>query len=268
MSLVALTSWGSKIRGPHSPVSSILGLHNPTPGTPGLPNSRSQHPPALQNPTSSLHVPNLPGPHTPQKQAAPSQVTEETPRRWERAPPIPNPHQGLPAPLCPLLSPRGDASGGWGGGSTPSPGPSSGPGATQRGGHAPRAPHVPVPQRRGLGLALHGRGQQIPLIPPESSRRQAAGDLGGILQLGGLDASPPPTHSILLPPPPPRCACCAILGTGGHGNRRDGDGCHRESSSSIGDQQPELVGDGDGGVGGCCPPPRSTQPLAGCSAPI
>lgn len=126
MSLVALTSWSSKIWGPHSPVSSILGLHNPTPGTPGLPNSRSQHPPALQNPTSSLHVPNLLGPRTPQKQAAPSQVAEETPRRWERAPPIPNPHQGLPAPLCPLLSPCGDASGGWGGAPHPALAPAQG----------------------------------------------------------------------------------------------------------------------------------------------
>lgn len=268
MSLVALTSWGSKIRGPHSPVSSIPGLHNPTPGTPGLPNSRSQHPTGHPHPTSSLHVPNLLGPHTPQKQAAPPRSQRRPLEDGNGVPPPPTPCQGVPAPLCPLLSPRGDASGGWGGGSTPSPGPSSGPGAMQRGGHAPCAPHVPVPQRRGLGLALHGHRQQIPLIPPESSRRQAAGDPGGILRLGGPAASPPPPTASSCPPPPPRCACCAILGTGGHGNRRDGDGCHRESSSSIGDQQPELVGDGDGGVGGCCPPPRSTQPLAGCSAPI
>lgn len=86
-----------------SPQPSLLHPRSPQPHTPGLT-------------TSSLHVPNLPGPHTPQKQAAPPPGHRGDPQKVGTVPtPIPNPCWGLPAPLCPLLSPRGDASGGWGG---------------------------------------------------------------------------------------------------------------------------------------------------------
>lgn len=253
-----------------SPQPSLLHPRSPQPHTrhPRAPKFQVSAPPSSPKPHLIPPCAQPAGSPHPSKTSCPLSGRRGDPQKVGTGPPHSQPTPGSPCPAVPPPLTLWRCLRWLGGGSTPSPGPSSGPGATQRGGHAPCAPHVPMPQRRGLGLALHGHRQQIPLIPPESSRRQAAGDPGGILRLGGPAASPPPPTASSCPPPPPRCACCAILGTGGHGNRRDGDGCHRESSSSIGDQQPELVGDGDGGVGGCCPPPRSTQPLAGCSAPI